>query len=99
MRGARNHQGKGSFRIGCQVNTPKTPMIAPTVVYHNKIPQRISQPASGKKKGNSRNPANPKRKPMSFPTAIRVISEGLPNIGISQFEMTKASYRKYRTES
>ena len=69
----------GSFSTGCEVNTPNTPMIAPNVVYHSRMPQRISQPASGRKKGRKMNPMRPTRKPMPLPMAIRVTYDGFPN--------------------
>ena len=63
--------------------TPNTPIIAPTVVYQNSIPQRRRQSASGKKYGRRINPASPTRNPTPLPIAIRVINDGFQNMSNS----------------
>jgi hypothetical protein len=69
--------------MGCHVKTPNTPIIAPTVVYQNRIPKRSIQPTSGRKYGKVIKPIRPNRNPILLPMAMRVINEGLPNISAS----------------
>ena len=65
------------------MKTPKTPMIAPRVVYHSKIPHRSNQSASGKKYGKKIKPISPNKKPIALPIAIRVINDGFSNMYFS----------------
>ena len=77
--GARIHQAIGYFSTGCKVNTPNTLTIARDVAYHSSMPQRIRQPASGRKKGRNMNLVRPTRKPIHLPITIQVTNDGFSN--------------------
>ena len=86
----------GSGGVDVRSNTPNIPITAPTVVYHNRMPQRSNHPPSGKINGKQMNPTSPKRKPTVFPTATLVSNDGFPNMirGPLQQPTTNCRFQK-----